>query len=118
MGTSGLIVRSPDRTSWEVAESSVASNLFGTAWNDDLWVVAGLSGTIATSPDGMSWTERESGTEDRPFDVIWDGERWLTISDGGRVRASIDGTAWSLISDSAVFASQRGLATRLGPVAP
>lgn len=59
-GKYGMIVTSPNGTTWTDRTSNVGNTLNDMAWSPKLnsFIAVGGFGNITTSPDGISWTDR------------------------------------------------------------
>jgi len=58
VGSSGLIITSPDGVNWTPQTLSVIHQLYGIAFSGSRYVVVGDRGLVASSNDGSNWSFR------------------------------------------------------------
>jgi hypothetical protein len=99
----GLIVTSPDGTTWtERSGSGVAAGMRAVAFGNSLFAAVG-AGAIYTSPDGASWMPQSSPTADFIGTIAFGNGTFVALTNpngdagpGVRPLTSIDGVHWAL----------------------
>lgn len=104
----GLILRSQDGRSWEVARySSAGEELYGVGFGGGQFVAVGYreSGDssydqILTSPDGRAWTQQAANTGADALGLsaaAYGAGRWVAVGALGTLVTSANGTAWTQV---------------------
>ena len=95
VGDGGVILISPDGTTWVSRSSGTTGSLYGVTYGNGTFVTVGWDGTILTSSDGTTWTSRTSGTSNSLRDVIYGNGTFVTVGESGTLLTSSDGTTWT-----------------------
>ena len=86
----------PDPLSFWASRGSGSSNdLYGIAYGQGLFVIAGYSGLILTSDDGVSWTSQSSGTAKDFHGLTYSNGLFVAVGESGKIITSPDGIAWT-----------------------
>jgi len=94
VGSSGLIVDSPDGTNWTSRVAGTTQILRSVASGNGQWVVVGHSGTILSSLDRTNWTPRISGTTRNLMAVQYGNGVFVASGEFGVILTSPDGVTW------------------------
>ena len=116
VGQAGIILTSPDGTTWTQRTSppgpfGARAHLFDVTYGNGLFVTVGDSGTIFTSSDGTTWAKRNSGTSNDLYGVTYGNGLFVTVGEYGTFLTSPDGTTWTKSPSDAS-------ATAAGPPGP
>jgi len=117
VGQAGIILTSPDGTTWTKSPSDASATAAGPPgpahriyYGNGLFVTYGTKGKIHTSPDGTTWTERtcyygaspcqnaEYGTPQDLEDLhglTYGNGLFVAVGDNGTILTSPDGTTWT-----------------------
>lgn len=104
VGDSGLIITSPDDSTWTTGVSGTTKRLRSVYFplgegSQGSFTSVGDSGTILTSPDGIVWNNQTSGTTRNlnavTRGVVNGGEKTVAVGDSGIILTSPDGKTWS-----------------------
>jgi hypothetical protein len=93
VGDAGIILTSPDGTTWTPQTSGTTSDLYAAAADTNIIVVVG--GGIFTSPTGTTWTPRTSAGGTPVRGVIWSGTQFLAVGPYPNAQTSFDGITWA-----------------------
>jgi hypothetical protein len=98
VGPGGVILTSPDGTSWTPRSSGVGSALEAVAAGPSRFVAVGGAGTVVSSPDGVTWAPAASPTTTHLSHVIFAGDRFVAVggdwNKGAATITSADGESW------------------------
>ena len=95
VGSSGLILSSPDGATWTTRTSPINLNLNAVAFGNGIFVAVGDSGTVLTSPDGVNWISRGPVAPNHLQGVGFGNDLFVAVGDAGTIRTSTDGVAWN-----------------------
>lgn len=111
VGEAGTVLTSPDAESWQVASSSVSSDLESVAWGNGTFVATSRADGLLASRDGVEWTSvypRDADQYRTTYgEIVWTGSRFLagghsvvitdiTPPEGPTTATSRDGFSWAL----------------------
>ena len=98
VGPTGIILTSPDGTSWTPRPSGADTPLNAVAAGPSRFVAVGGAGTVVGSRDGVSWAPAASPTSTNLSDVIFTGDRFVAVggdwTTGAATITSADGETW------------------------
>jgi hypothetical protein len=98
VGPDGLILTSPDGTSWTPRSSGVDTALSAVAAGPSRFVAVGGAGTVVGSRDGVSWAPAASPTATHLSHVIFTGDHFVAVggdwTSGAATITSADGESW------------------------
>ena len=106
LGTNGVLMTSPDGTTWTARNSGTTASLTEVAYGTvptptphNLFVVVGSGGTILLSSDGTNWNPISATTQDLN-DVAWNGNQFVATTTANsstqrNVLWSANGITWS-----------------------
>ncbi|MEO6003572.1 MAG: FG-GAP-like repeat-containing protein [Opitutus sp.] len=92
VGSGGLIVTSPDGSTW-TARSAGSANYRSVAYGNGLFVAVSSTTTVATSADGITWSTNTSGTANSNAIGFGNGV-FVAVGNTGAIRTSTNGTSW------------------------
>ena len=90
------ILTSTDALNWTSRRIQTASNLYGVAFGNDLFVTVGEAGAIFTSPNGANWTRRRSACTDVLLATVTFGNgRFVAGGESGTILTSTNALQWT-----------------------
>ncbi len=94
---SGLLanLRAGSLDTWTIQNSGTTNDLFGIAYANNRYVVAGTNGTILLSTDGATWSNQTSGTTNDLNAVTFGAGIFVAVGGNGTILTSLDGAAWT-----------------------
>ena len=91
-----------DGADW--ADVSIAGDVFGVAWGNDVWIAVGQAGEVHRSTNGTTWTQLDisgaTGYSDSVtiWDVVTDGAgKWMCCQGANIFHSTDDGATWALL---------------------
>lgn len=96
VGDGGLIMTSPDGSSWTIKTSGTTVNLQDVAYGGGYYVAVGPSGTVLYSTDASTWTKIVNGSNLRS--VAYGGGYFVIVSGG-----TVDGNSSSVTDCGTVY---------------
>mgnify|MGYP001319316102 CR=1 FL=1 len=95
VGRNGLILNSPDGTTWKERKSGTGYNLVGITYANGMFVSVGKNGKILTSFDGNWWVKRTYVLPTWLNGVTHGNNTFVTVGDNGIILTSSDGISWT-----------------------
>jgi hypothetical protein len=92
----GVVLTSPDGTTWTNRNCGANSYLCGVAFGNKLFVAIGQFGTIMTSSDGVSWTSQIFKTSEYLQSVAYGNGVYVAVGTNGTIISSSNGVGWDL----------------------
>ena len=74
--------------------TDVPSIMFGIAYGNGIYVIAGGAGQIARSVDGLNWTKITISSSDL-LDVTFGNGKFVAVEMNGKIWYSADGITWT-----------------------
>jgi photosystem II stability/assembly factor-like uncharacterized protein len=98
MGSNGLLLTSPDGTTWNLRTTDVLNALFMAAHRNNTYVVVGYMRQIVTSTDAITWTKLSLSFGYDIMGVAFGDNTFVSVTGSGVIGTSSDnGTNWSMI---------------------
>jgi hypothetical protein len=103
-GEAGMIMTSPDATTWTVKNSGTTWGINAVSYGNGQFVAVGGSGTILTSLDGTNWMVKNSGTTEPLTSVTYGNGQFVAVGNGGTndIVTSPDGMIWTAKNSGAI----------------
>jgi hypothetical protein len=95
VGDQGLIITSPDGTTWTKRASGTTSGLFRVRCLCGMFLALGENGTILKSTNGVSWSSVASGTTEWLNDAVMITNTCYIVGNNGTVLASTNYVNWT-----------------------
>jgi photosystem II stability/assembly factor-like uncharacterized protein len=97
VGNPGVILSSPDGSSWTPRSSGTDEWIVAVAYGNGLFVAVGDNGRILRSSDGgISWTYASNlGTRFRLNGIIYATGKWIAVGESGIIVTSTDANTWT-----------------------
>ena len=99
VGDNGLIVSSPDGSTWTVIAENTGYRLRALAEDNGTIIAVGDNGRITTTTNGSDWTDTLAGDYDsNTLSSITRGtDLWVATGKYGAIKVSTNGTSWTTV---------------------
>ncbi len=98
ISVSGLVITSPDGTTWTPRNSTITEALNGVTYDNSTFVAVGDNGAVITSPNGTTWTSQNSNSAYDLYGVTYGSSTFVAVgfdSVNGEILTSPNGTTWT-----------------------
>lgn len=93
VGGGGVVLTSPDGSSWTRRNSGTKEDLRGVSFVNNLFAAVGNNGTVLTSKDGKTWVPRASGITGNLYSIAYGNGSYVAVGDS--ILTSSDAVTWT-----------------------
>jgi photosystem II stability/assembly factor-like uncharacterized protein len=110
VGNNGVILLSPDGTTWTQETSGTANNLYAVSNNGTGFIAIGENGTLISSSDGATWASVPLVTTNTLYGITYGEGRFVAVGAAGTLITSTDGVNWQTEQIASPLPDLKGVA--------